>query len=100
MRIKVARFTDKNPAPIIIDPLLSTEAAMRERGRNELDSNQFSKSINSFSLPLINDINPGQLVEIQDVELGETWRGKVLSVSIASAKVKKTQVITVERPLI
>lgn len=100
MRIKVARFDDNNAADLIVDELLSTELAMRERGRNELDEQQFSRSIYSISLPLNHDMRPGQIIEVNELESGEVWRGKVQSVSLSVNSPRITQTIKVDRALV
>ena len=97
MRVKVARNSDINPADIIIEKLLTTEQAMVERGRNELDQNQFSRMPRTMSAPLDKDILPGQMIQVVEADTGVVWRGKVLSVNINISNPKITQTLKVDR---
>ena len=97
MRVKIARFTDINPADLIIISILTTEPAMTERGRNELDEHQFSKIIYTCTAPVNHDIIPGHTIEVQNVKTGQLWRGKVVSVSINIGDPKIDQTLKIER---
>ena len=65
----------------ITDSLLSTDAAKVERGRAELDTNAQPMQDTSLGLVYRPGVRPGQLVEVHDGAQGESYRGKVTSVS-------------------
>ncbi|MBF0340364.1 MAG: hypothetical protein HQL95_05300 [Magnetococcales bacterium] len=64
----------------ISDPLLTTDEAKRSRGRAEIDA---SESLKEVSLTCLHrpGFMPGQLVEVHDTLMGQSWRGKITSVS-------------------
>ncbi|MBF0339374.1 MAG: hypothetical protein HQL95_00245 [Magnetococcales bacterium] len=64
----------------ISDPLLSTDEAKRSRGRAEIDAGE---SLQEVSLTCLHrpGFMPGQLVEVHDALMGQSWRGKITSVS-------------------
>ncbi|MBF0175369.1 MAG: hypothetical protein HQL63_00760 [Magnetococcales bacterium] len=64
----------------ISDPLLATTDAKISRGRAEIDA---GGDLQEVSLTCIHrpGILPGHLVEIHDALMGQSWRGKVTSVS-------------------
>ena len=97
MRVKVARYTQDNPASLIVEKLLTTELAMRERGRNELDENQFSKVVRTIKILFEKDILPGETIKVTEHDTNSVWTGKVLSVNIAVGDPKVWQTIKLER---
>ena len=99
MKIKVCRFTDINPMPDIVDDLMTTEQVALERGRNELDQKQFSRSIYICTLPLNEDISPGDIVEVQENAAADVWIGKVTGVTINVADPAITHTLRIDRAL-
>ena len=64
----------------IADPLLSTDEARRSRGRAEVDAGE---ALQEVALTCLHrpGLMSGQLVEVHDTLMGQSWRGKVTSVS-------------------
>ena len=89
------------PAPPIIDPLLTNQAVITERGRVELAENGFDFINETLLLPLPGVghapalLLPGKLVEITD--LFSTWRGLVCAVAIVAETAKTRQRVTIKR---
>jgi len=90
-----------NPAPNIIDPLLTNAAVVTERGRVALDSDGYNKADETLLLPLPGPaaspklLFPGDLVQIQD--LYANWRGQVKAVNVSAESAKTRQQVVVER---
>ncbi len=100
MRITVRRSADlENQAPVITDKLLTTREAAVERGRQELDEQGGNRSVYQLNLPLTKLVLPGALVEVQDSSLGESWRGKCVSVSLTVKRGSVSQGLGIERVL-
>lgn len=100
MRIKVARFLDTSPADLIVEELLTTEQAMTERARNELDYLQFNRANADIDQPLQSHIQPGDLVLIgPSTHEADAWIGKVLSVQIKVGRPGITQTLRLDRVL-
>ncbi|MEO5348408.1 MAG: hypothetical protein H7836_02020 [Magnetococcus sp. YQC-3] len=68
----------------VSDPLLVTDEAKRSRGRAEIDSGE---ALQEVALTCLHrpGLMPGQLVEVHDGLMGQSWRGKVTSVSHSAA---------------
>ncbi|MBF0182600.1 MAG: hypothetical protein HQM03_21505, partial [Magnetococcales bacterium] len=66
--------------PDISDPLLTSDEAKRARGRAEIDAGE---SLQEVFLTCLHrpGFMPGQLVEVHDSLMGQSWRGKITSVS-------------------
>ncbi|MGD9948920.1 MAG: hypothetical protein AB7U29_10630 [Desulfobulbus sp.] len=64
----------------IVDPLLTTEAAALERGRNEIDAQCSDRTIVSVSGPHRRWIQPGSLVEYHGRR--STWSGIITRCAI------------------
>ena len=64
----------------ISDPLLSTDDAKRSRGRAEIDAGELLQEVSLTCLHRPGFM-PGQLVEVHDALMGQSWRGKITSVS-------------------
>ncbi len=66
--------------PDISDPLLATDDTKRSRGRAEIDAGE---SLQEVFLTCLHrpGFMPGQLVEVHDALMGQSWRGKITSVS-------------------
>lgn len=64
----------------ISDPLLTTDDAKRSRGRAEIDAGE---SLQEVSLICLHrpGFMPGQLIEVHDALMGQSWRGKITGVS-------------------
>jgi hypothetical protein len=83
-------------APMVVDALISNEAAALERGRNEL-STAGRQAIVSLDLPLSGDvglIEPGQLVAVTGAA---PWRGMAVGVAVSAKFGAVTQTVEVER---
>jgi len=96
MRITVSRQPADNPADPVVEPLLTTQEAMVERGRNELDDASSNRFTTRLQLPFKMLIQPGDLIEVQSTQ--ETWRGKVLSTGVSIDRNAINQTLTIERP--
>ena len=64
----------------IVDPLLTSEPAALERGRNEIDGQCSERVIVSINGPHRRWIQPGKLVEYHGQR--STWRGQVTQCAI------------------
>ncbi|MBF0420819.1 MAG: hypothetical protein HQL78_11720 [Magnetococcales bacterium] len=66
--------------PDISEPLLTSDEAKRSRGRAEVDSGE---ALQEVSLTCLHrpGLMPGQLLEVHDALMGQSWRGKITSVS-------------------
>ncbi|MBF0341888.1 MAG: hypothetical protein HQL95_13135 [Magnetococcales bacterium] len=67
----------------ISDPLLTTDEAKRSRGRAEIDAGEALQEV-SMTCLYRPGFMPGQLVEVHDALIGQSWRGKITSVSHAA----------------
>lgn len=89
-----------NPAPDILEDWLTETQVNTERGRNELAKGGH-QSITTLEMPLTDSntapglIEPGQLVEVQDVP--GNWRALCLSSSITTRQGIVSQSIELER---
>ncbi|MBF0424342.1 MAG: hypothetical protein HQL66_00775 [Magnetococcales bacterium] len=68
------------PGKDIAEPLLANSAEKIERGRSEIDAGEDLQEI-SLTCIYRPGIMPGQLVEVHDALMGDSWRGKVTSVT-------------------
>ncbi len=101
MRITVRRATSvENQAPVITEKLLTTREAAVERGKQELDEQGGNRSVYRLNMPLTKLVLPGSLVEVQDSEQGESWRGKCVSVSLTVKRGSVSQGLGIERVLL
>lgn len=64
----------------IVDPLLTSEPAALERGRNEIDAQCSDRSIVTATGPHRRWIKPGTLVEYHGQR--STWRGNIIRCAI------------------
>ncbi|OED40218.1 hypothetical protein ACH42_17035 [Endozoicomonas sp. (ex Bugula neritina AB1)] len=100
VNVKRAGTAGNEPAPDILEDWLTENQVNTERGRNEL-SKGGHQSITTLEIPLTDTstppglIEPGQLVEVQDIT--GNWRGLCLSVGISASTGKVTQSIDLER---
>jgi len=71
------------PGDDISDPLLTDTQAKLSRGRAIIDAGE---ALQEVSLTCLHrpGLLPGQLVEVHDALMGQTWRGKVTSVGHAA----------------
>lgn len=95
--------------PMVVDPLLVTPDAQRERGRHELASHGRARTVQRTvplfptpaptGMPELGVVRPGRLVEVEDLD--ETWRGMVTSVRIDAQRSGRAlsvrQHLTIER---
>jgi hypothetical protein len=96
--ILVARGSGSHQGPDIIDPYITDEAVARHRGRNELDEHAEGLQPHDMEIPYDGSIYPGHLIEVNDSELMEVWKGKVVSVSHSSDGVETITRVRVKRP--
>lgn len=73
--VTVQRAPGDKQGPDITDPLLTSDQAAVERGRNEIDAQCSNRSTVSCTGPHRLFVRPGLIVEYQG--LRETWRGMV-----------------------
>ncbi|MBF0180553.1 MAG: hypothetical protein HQM03_11075 [Magnetococcales bacterium] len=66
--------------PDISEPLLTTDDAKRSRGRAEIDAGEPLQEVFLTCLHRPGFM-PGQLIEAHDALMGQSWRGKITSVS-------------------
>ncbi|MBF0137459.1 MAG: hypothetical protein HQL65_14575 [Magnetococcales bacterium] len=64
----------------ISDPLLADTLAKLSRGRAEIDSGEILQEVSLTCLHRPGFL-PGHLVEVHDAMMGQSWRGKITSVS-------------------
>lgn len=87
-------------APQIQDDLITHADAARMRGSWELAASG-NKLLHTINMPVLTGgsnpgiLQPGQLLEVPDLD--RTWRGLVRSVSVSAALPKVRQQVTVER---
>nr|CRH06119.1 conserved protein of unknown function [Candidatus Magnetococcus massalia] len=67
------------PGEDISDPLLATTESKLSRGRAEIDAGE---DLQEVSLTCVNrpGVMPGQIIEVHDALMGQSWRGKVTGV--------------------
>ncbi|NDY56639.1 hypothetical protein G3N56_07770 [Desulfovibrio sulfodismutans] len=106
MRILVVRGAGSNPAPDEqVNDLATSQAAGTQLGRNFLDDRGTPKRIYEIEAAHAGPaILPGDVVEVEDGDLGEKFRGRVTAVGIDLALddaggLTLTQRYTVERSL-
>jgi hypothetical protein len=83
------RIIQRHPAdvegPDIVDPLLTSEEAIIQRGRAEINENSKSKvDVSCNLIPGVGYIEPGTIVEVSDMELGKV-RGMATSYSFSGS---------------
>lgn len=85
MRITVQRGAGAAIGDDIVEPMAGDENVLLNRGRNEIDG-AAAKGLVRMDTAYQNGesgtgrVMPGQLVRVEDTQLGEAWRGKVTSV--------------------
>ncbi|MCK5679952.1 hypothetical protein KAI46_03980, partial [bacterium] len=86
-------------AQMIVDPLITTIAAARERGRSQLSTTGRRREVTlpMVLVPEIGILTPGQTTEITDPD--GAWRGYIDAVNIAATRTKVTQTATIEQVL-
>lgn len=65
----------------IVDPLIGTIPAALARGKQELDENSELFETVDLDLPFTPYVADGKLIQIEDVEYGRVWIGKITNVS-------------------
>ena len=66
------------PGPDITEPLLAGFLAKQSRGRAEIDAGEGLQEI-TLTCVFQPGVMPGQLAEIHDEMMGQSWRGKIVS---------------------
>ena len=100
VNVKRTGTAGNEPAPDILEDWLTETQVNTERGRNELAKGGH-QSITTLEIPLTGIstppglIEPGQLVEIQ--EMKGNWQGLCLSTSIRTGNAKVSQTIELGR---
>lgn len=86
--------------PEVQDPLLCSDAAARERGRNLLDASRSPRATVTLTCPLRSLLRPGMLVEVLDIER-PPWRGLLrvfaANVAVQGDDLTATATLTIER---
>ncbi|MBF0420863.1 MAG: hypothetical protein HQL78_11940 [Magnetococcales bacterium] len=59
---------------------MTTDEAKRSRGRAEVDAGEALQEISLVCLHRP-ELMPGQLLEVHDALMGQSWRGKITSVN-------------------
>ncbi|MBF0625380.1 MAG: hypothetical protein HQL82_11320 [Magnetococcales bacterium] len=90
------RGTGDHPGEDISDPLLADTLAKLSRGRAEIDSGEILQEISLTCLHRPG-LLPGQLVEVHDAMMGQTWCGKVTGVTHAAAGPRLTTTLEILR---
>ncbi|MEO5330561.1 MAG: hypothetical protein H7839_00950 [Magnetococcus sp. YQC-5] len=80
----------------VSEPLLSSDDAKRSRGRAEIDAGEPLQEVSLTCLHRAG-ILPGQLIEIHDSLMGQSWRGKIISVSHAAQGARLTTSLEILR---
>jgi len=82
------------------DPLITSEAVARERGRNLIDGSCSSRKSVPMTCPFTGLMRPGAIVEVLDTE-NPRWRGMLLSqditVDLSGEELVATSALTIER---
>lgn len=80
--ITVIRGSGDSQGEDIVSTLFTSEAVVRQRGRNEIDARQpiTPVQLRSVYRP---GIRTGQTVRVMDALQGVTWYGKIISLDIA-----------------
>ncbi|WP_263080117.1 hypothetical protein [Endozoicomonas sp. Mp262] len=100
VNVKCQGTAADNPAPDIFEDWLTETQVNTERGRNEL-SKGGNQSITTIELPLTDTetapglIEPGKLVEVQDIT--GNWQALCLSTQVRAKMAKVTQTIELVR---
>ncbi|QNJ59188.1 hypothetical protein [Vibrio phage vB_ValS_PJ32] len=79
--IRVKRFDGTKDGEPIIEILAAEEAALIQRGRNELDDQAEDKIERTFEVPYNTAIDLLVFASVHDVEKGVTYKGRVVSVT-------------------
>ncbi|MBF0141485.1 MAG: hypothetical protein HQL74_14540, partial [Magnetococcales bacterium] len=82
--------------PDISEPLLTSDEAKRSRGRAEIDAGEPLQEVSLVCLHRPG-LMPGQLVEVHDALMGQSWRGKITSVNHSAAGLKLVTLLEVVR---
>jgi hypothetical protein len=98
MGIFVQRGEGLNQGPDIVDGLLSNQLVMVERGRVEIDASSTALQKVYLSCRYRSGVKRGQLVEVSDALQGETYRGKVVGLSIQTQGPTTLLNVTLVRP--
>ncbi|MBK1699727.1 hypothetical protein [Thiococcus pfennigii] len=99
--IEVYRGAGDRPGEDIVEPLLGDSlAAAQARGKAELNAR--ATLMMSETLELVSprpDLFCGALIEVNDPDQGEPWRGKVVGIAHALHPGEAPTTLTVERPI-
>lgn len=82
MLLRVIRGTGDKRADNIIDPLCTSRGVARQRGRNCLDEEGFNKTQYNLDMPYTVLPLPGQVVQVDDASIGESFKAKVAGWSL------------------
>lgn len=95
--IVVIRGAGDKQGDDIVDALLSTTAAAINRGRNELDRRSTGKDSLTYTVIFRTGLLLGQLVEVDDILLGASFRAKVTGIRHVINQTSATTQLTLER---
>lgn len=102
LRIVVQRGTGERIGDDIVEPLAGNENVLLHRGRNAIDA-AAAKSLVSLQTVYETDgsgageVALGQLVSMDDTQLGTTWRGKVTAIEHRIGRASTLSDIRIER---
>jgi hypothetical protein len=94
----VVRFLGDKEGDDIVDDLLATDAAALSRGRAELDGRSTAIVSREIDVPYEVGVELGQLVEVTDELQGETYKGKITSLSYSAQVAEALIGITMDVP--
>jgi hypothetical protein len=87
----------------IIEPILSDQEALIERGRVEMNAHAHMKTTVTLSVVPTPGIRLGQLIEVFSASHGERFRGKVIGIEHSASASEDGAFaetsITIERPI-
>lgn len=81
----------------IVDGLITTSAAAINRGRNELDRRATGKDNLTYTVVFRTGLLLGQLVEVDDILLGASFRAKVTAIRHVISQTNATTQLSLER---
>jgi len=101
LQLTVQRGAGARPSPeTIVDPLCTSLAILRQRGRNYLDEQGYTKELCDVLTPPRPLVLPGALVQVTDGSLQEKWRAKLTGWQVTAGENQPSRVRwTLERSL-
>ncbi|AEH21880.1 VHS1067 protein [Vibrio phage 1] len=94
--IKVRRFDGTKEGSPIVEVLATNEAALLQRGRNELDNQATDKEEVTHEIPFQSDLELYDFIEITDYSNGSKTRGRVISLTHSFSLPEAITTVTLE----